>query len=542
MKELYIINKKGITLIALIITIIVLLVISGVMISLVLTNNGVINKSMIAKEENEINQHLEVLRLEENNLRIKNKDKEEISVEEYDNWIKSRNIENMDGVLESPDKQYSEVVMNKQYVYLVTQINEKYIQIEYEGLLENLIKITNVDIETTETSINISNIIISKGTAKEYKYYYKLHSQNSYENEVISSNDTQVYNGLKADTEYDIKILITTDKNKVLNYEKTVSTSKIPTSVGNIIFGQEVWNGNTATVELKKGPNVNNELNIQYQINTTEGEWINSNQAVGLKYKDILYARLTDGVKSSDDYESKEIQDNEGPETFSLTGVYGITETEFYINTVTTVDNQSGLDSIEYYTNTSLAEDNATLLLGNYVTGLSDGTTRYVWAVAKDKCGNTRKSSNYCKVTTKHTHNSQCYNRSNVDYHVKNMGLSDSDVKDTVAKIYCSITSKLSNVTYATTCNWSSYNDNVNGNTYIAVHYSKGHYATCLDCGNFSSTTYRFYEYCCPSCGRWFISRRNGYTLATENWTCAESIRYLPCIKNINGSATLFNF
>ena len=44
-------NKNGITLIALVVTIVVLLVLAGISISLVLDNNGIINRSKEARRE-----------------------------------------------------------------------------------------------------------------------------------------------------------------------------------------------------------------------------------------------------------------------------------------------------------------------------------------------------------------------------------------------------------------------------------------------------------------------------------------------------------
>ena len=44
-------NKKGITLVALVVTIVVLLILAGVSINLVLGDNGIINKAKEAKEK-----------------------------------------------------------------------------------------------------------------------------------------------------------------------------------------------------------------------------------------------------------------------------------------------------------------------------------------------------------------------------------------------------------------------------------------------------------------------------------------------------------
>ena len=46
-------NSKGITLIALVVTIIVLIILAGVSISLVLGDNGIVTKAKLAKEQTE---------------------------------------------------------------------------------------------------------------------------------------------------------------------------------------------------------------------------------------------------------------------------------------------------------------------------------------------------------------------------------------------------------------------------------------------------------------------------------------------------------
>ena len=56
-------NQKGITLIALVVTIVVLLVLAGITISLVFSENGVINKAQEANENTQIAQVREQLEL-----------------------------------------------------------------------------------------------------------------------------------------------------------------------------------------------------------------------------------------------------------------------------------------------------------------------------------------------------------------------------------------------------------------------------------------------------------------------------------------------
>ena len=56
-------NNKGITLIALVVTIIVLIILAGISISLVLGNNGIITKTKDAKEDTVISQEKEQVEL-----------------------------------------------------------------------------------------------------------------------------------------------------------------------------------------------------------------------------------------------------------------------------------------------------------------------------------------------------------------------------------------------------------------------------------------------------------------------------------------------
>ena len=56
-------NKRGITLIALIITIIILLILAGVSIAILTDDNGLLKKAEIAKQENEEAKELELMKL-----------------------------------------------------------------------------------------------------------------------------------------------------------------------------------------------------------------------------------------------------------------------------------------------------------------------------------------------------------------------------------------------------------------------------------------------------------------------------------------------
>ena len=66
-------NEKGITLIALIVTIIVLLILAGIALSVIRGNNGIINRSSDAKNSTEIKSEMELVAVASNNARGKDK-------------------------------------------------------------------------------------------------------------------------------------------------------------------------------------------------------------------------------------------------------------------------------------------------------------------------------------------------------------------------------------------------------------------------------------------------------------------------------------
>ena len=66
-------NEKAITLIALVVTIIVLIILAGVSINLLLGQNGIIKKAQEAKKEQEIGEILEKLELKKAELAIDTK-------------------------------------------------------------------------------------------------------------------------------------------------------------------------------------------------------------------------------------------------------------------------------------------------------------------------------------------------------------------------------------------------------------------------------------------------------------------------------------
>ena len=77
-------KEKGITLIALVVTIIVLLILAGVSIAMLTGNNGLLNQAIKAKEETEISSEKEGINLSVINYQFENDDKYKLGTTLYD--------------------------------------------------------------------------------------------------------------------------------------------------------------------------------------------------------------------------------------------------------------------------------------------------------------------------------------------------------------------------------------------------------------------------------------------------------------------------
>ena len=160
---------------------------------------------------------------------------------------------------------------------------------------------------------------------------------------------------------------------------------------GTISFIEPQWIGDgTATVVISTD-NTTDEL--QYQKNSTDGEWISINSGetiTGLKHNDTVYSRLWNGTEGTDPA-STSILDETPPEVeISASNVTGNSATL----TVNASDGQSGLADTArytYYLGDSFIVSNNT---NTYTyTGLSSGVSYTLKVVVKDNAGKTTEKT-----------------------------------------------------------------------------------------------------------------------------------------------------
>ena len=336
-------EERGITLIALVVTIVVLLILAGITISLVFGSNGVIQKAQDSKEQTEIGEMRE--KLEMAKVPVYADGNGSYKVQDYWDRIESEGLiaDKTVDIIDNGDGTY-EVTTTPGYVFEITvepnkEIAENIIIGECIGKGENLSIGIRV-VKKTTNSIEIE-VVRAEG-ASNFKYSIKKQGE-EYGAAEEKSKTSHVFSGLTQGGIYTIKVEATKDGEQQI-VEKTVQVGEIPLA----IEGDVIWTGN-GQAEVRIYTNETG-YQLEWQKNGIgEGNWTRETSGVkektitGLVNGDIIYARLYDGT-SSGKYANIEVRDDIAPTaTIKLSGtaveIGGTLTAE-----VTQTDNESGIN------------------------------------------------------------------------------------------------------------------------------------------------------------------------------------------------------
>jgi Tfp pilus assembly major pilin PilA len=336
-------KNKGITLIALVVTIVVLLILAGITISLVFGSNGVIQKAQDSKEQTEIGEMRE--KLEMAKVPVYADGNGSYKVQDYWDRIESEGLiaDKTVDIIDNGDGTY-EVTTTPGYVFEITvepnkEIAENIIIGECIGKGENLSIGIRV-VKKTTNSIEIEVVRAEK--ASNFKYSIKKQGE-EYGAAEEKSETRHVFSGLTQGGIYTIKVEATKDGEQQI-VEKTLQVGEIPLAID----GDVIWTGN-GQAEVKIYTNETG-YQIEWQKNGIgEGSW--TREASGVKEKtitglvngDIIYARLYDGT-SSGKYANIEVRDDIVPTaTIKLSGTAVEIGKPLTAEVVQT-DNESGIN------------------------------------------------------------------------------------------------------------------------------------------------------------------------------------------------------
>lgn len=368
-------NNKGITLISLVVTIIVLLILAGITIGTIFNDNGIIKKAQEAANATEDSAQNEQealngllndmdgiingigggttptigsingkitwstgsasleLTTDAEGVTIQYRKNSESSWTDYTSPVPS---------LLHGDKVYARGVKDGE-----TVISEK----QFDILDTTPPTVTIASSSSTTNSISATATATDNetgmGANPKYIFYIKKTSDpdSTYVEISNSTNASVTKEGLEQNTSYTIKVEVSDVAGNKGQTTKDITTSKIADAgdglvSGAIVASTPVWSNGTASTTLS----TDTGLTIQYQINGVDGSWTNGTNVTGLHHKDTVFARLTDGTNYGGEA-SVTILDTVLPQEASISLSGTSTNTEGGVTaTVTLNDNESGVN------------------------------------------------------------------------------------------------------------------------------------------------------------------------------------------------------
>ena len=386
-----------------VVTIVVLLILAGITISLVFSENGIISKSKNAKEQTEIAQVREQLELAKGPEYIEGNGK--YNPDSYFERIQAEGIiGNKDtDVIDNGDGTY-EVTTTSGYIFKITLIpskdNVEDIQIEHIGKVDGPrirdLKVTNKTTNSITVEVETAN---AEGAT--YTYYYKKDGEVDWKKAEEIKEKTYTFRGLEANVIYNIKVRVEKDGKAV---EKEISTITGELPEGAVQFSPVEWKSGQASTTITTSET---GYTLQYQIGEiTEGSWTNttSGSVIGnLQHGQIVYGRLFDGTNGSKTA-NIDVQDEIEPQqaTISLSGTSTTTGGSITA-TVTLKDNESGINTTasKWVYNTisgAIGENEGSYTGGSFSSGQTiqlEATTvgtYYLHVLAVDNAGNKKET------------------------------------------------------------------------------------------------------------------------------------------------------
>ncbi len=427
-------KNKGVTLISLVVTIIVLLILAGITIGTIFNDNGIIKKAQEAANATEeaarndqaaINGLLNEMDSIINGIgggnvpiigSINGKvtwstgsatltlttDVEGVTIQyrknSESNWT---NYTSAVPSLLHGDKVYARGVKGGE-----TVINEK--EFKIQDTIAPTVTIANTSSTTNSISATATatDNEAGMGSNPQYTFYIKKTTEaDSAYTQIGSSANTSVIKGeLEQNTSYTIKVEVADVAGNKGQATKEITTGKIADAGegltnGAIIASSPVWSNGTASITLS----TSSGLTIQYQKGGISGSWTTGTNVTGLHHRDTVFARLTDG-KNYGGEASITILDTVIPQDagISLSGT-STTTTGSVTATVTLKDNESGVNATAskwtYNTNSGNIGTNESSYNNNFSSNgqtitlkATTAGTYYLHVLTVDNAGNKKET------------------------------------------------------------------------------------------------------------------------------------------------------
>ncbi len=396
MKKQKIKQSKGITLISLVITIIVLLILAGVSIAMLTGENGILTQAIDSKRQTKSGEMEEDVKFAISELKSMDYT-QEITLE------KIYNILNEDGKLNGKlwnelSNTEAEYIDEKDEVIILIKLENEEITIEKE-LPEDLAnrEILQINIEkiyddtTKQTNINIF--------AKSNKDIQKLILINS------DGTEEELDSNIQANEVVEITRIVNKDgiyRARIVGNEKTIEKSVVVTThtlAPEIQITPE--NPTSGNVQVTINYDEHTTLTKQYSLDGVTWNTVNENvKIVEFKENGVIYAAYTEnGIQKQ--VETANITNIDRILPTVTLNYSTLKETSFRLNAAGS--DEQGILKYEFYVDDVLIRTNTTTATSSYVdiTGKDDDTSYTCYVKIYDKAGNVTKSTDLIVTTPK---------------------------------------------------------------------------------------------------------------------------------------------
>ena len=517
-------KQNGITLIALVVTIVVLLILAAITINLLFSNGGIFDIANQSKIEFEIGAIKDRINNVIADWSIERLTKPGITADDlWDKMVDADIISDpVEDYVKGPEKEGEndvyEVTTNEGYIVEVIVSPDGNVTIGEVAKGDKLPpKIVEVKSSAKTNSIHVE-VTMSRWENGTISYYYKKNGEEDTSYKPLKEEVTDLtadFTGLEQNVVYNIKVIAKAENGST---EKVVNEITAELKEGTISqVGETIWSNGTASIELET---TEEGVTIQYQIDGIEGEWLDYEGAItGLNHGQTVYAVITDGTNISG-HTSIDILDEKEPTVTVTQG--SVTSNSIQVN-VSANDAEWGMpDTItyNYYIKQTSAgsypqEATHTGTETSYTfRGLTQGTSYDVKVTVVDKAGNPGEGQ-VTNITT------NTVGGASTDLKEGNIIASEPTWSGGKASITLSKgTGVASNLTIqyqvgATTGNWTTGTEGANSVTVTGLQHGNVVYARITDgnnVGSYASVT--ILDLIPPSIP---IVNSNGYV--SDTWT-----------------------
>ena len=409
-------EQKGITLIALVITIIILLILSGITIQ-ALTNTGLFENANKAKLENKRSQIKEWLSLNLMEVQTTNYDKTDSEIleiargkaEKSEELKKLGKTVNVDGEISTEEDgqtvpPYFDVIVDND-MYKVSMEEQEFI-----GEVGKIVP--SVDFSATTTSKSIAlKITTKRSQGGTVECYIKGENDSNYGTAQKATDNQYTFDNLEQGKKYTVKVVVTSGNGQKAEKEKEYTTGDIKEltvadiefeyNVDGTVIDKKTWTNKDVKVTAKPKVDI-----AGYTLVTkkNDGTWQETdNQTFG--ENGIMYVALTDGRNYGETQATgnvTNIEKNAPSVNINLSATEVTTEGSITA-TVTQSDSESGINigSCRWIYNTTAGNigTNASSYTGTFTNANQNITlksttigTYYLHVLSADNAGNLKET------------------------------------------------------------------------------------------------------------------------------------------------------